>query len=239
MRGAAPHRRATRIGSKLRPPDQLAERREEMVGVQRDIQRPTLRRMNARQPTGAGIASDITALILRPYKPPGLYRQRAPQQRQAEVLPRTTALAPKQRSGDAIRKQRRREIVQHRTKHQLRRIGAAALEHRHPAQALQHLVEAALLAERPCIAIPRQPGVDQSRIDRAKPRIIDPEPRRHRGPKILHQHIRARHHALQNGQPLRCFQIKRQCPFATIGSEKEPTLALEARRKLPQHVALR
>ena len=196
-----------------------------MVGVHRDVEAAALCRMDAGQPTGAGIACDIPALALRPHKAASLYRQRAPQQREAEILPGTAALALEQRGGDAIGEQRRGEVVEYRAKHQLRPVGPAALEYRHAAQALQDLVEAALLAERSRVAVARQPGVDEARIDRSQPWIIDPESRRHRRAKILHQHIRARHHAVQDGQPLRLFQVERQCTLAAVGTEKEPALA--------------
>ena len=151
----------------------------------------------------------------------------------------TAALALEQRGGDAIGEQRRSKVVEHRAKHQLRSVGPAALEHRHAAQALQDLVEAALLAEWPRVAIACQPGVYQARIDRTQSRIIDPKPCRHGRAKVFHQHICTRHHAVQDGQPLRLFEVERQRALPAVGTEKEPTLTGKARRKLAQHVALR
>src|SRR4029077_19810972 len=40
-------------------------------------------------------------------------------------------------------------------------------------------------------------------------------------------------------QPLRLFQVERQCPLPAVGAEKEPAFTGKARRKLAQHVALR
>ena len=107
----------------LRPADQLAQRREEMVRVHRDVEHPLLRRMDAGQPAGAGIAGDVAPLALRPDKTPGLDRQCAAQQREAQILPRAAALAVKQRGGNAIGEQRRGEIIEHRAEHQLRLVG--------------------------------------------------------------------------------------------------------------------
>jgi hypothetical protein len=58
------------------------------------------------------------------------------------------------------------EVVEHRAEYQLRLVGPAALEHRHAAQALQHLVETALVDERPLIAIAGQLGIDEARVQR-------------------------------------------------------------------------
>src|SRR5205823_3567129 len=75
----------------------------------------------------------------------GLDRQRAAQQRQAEILPCSAgALAMKQRRRDAVGEQGRSEVIEHRAEHQLRPLLPAALRHRDAGQALQYLVEAAL-----------------------------------------------------------------------------------------------
>src|ERR1700733_9355692 len=210
-----------------------------MVRVQRDIKSAALCRMDAGQPSRSGIACDIPALTLSPNEAARLNRQGAAQQREAEILSATTTLALEQRGSDAIGEQSRGEVVEYRAKHQLRPVGAAALEDRHAAQALQDLVEASLLAERTRVAVARQPGVYQARIDRAQSWIIYPKPRRHRRAKILHQHIGAHHHAAQDGQPLRLFQVECQCALPAVGAEKEPAFTGKARRKLAQHVALR
>src|SRR5205814_304799 len=113
-----------------------------------------------------------------PDETAGLDRQRAAQERQAQILPRAAALAVKQRGGDAIGKQRRGEVIQHRAQYEMRLVRPAALEHRHAAEALQYLVEAALVAERARVAIAGQPGIDEARVDLPEPRIIDAEPGR-------------------------------------------------------------
>src|SRR6476620_4904491 len=135
-----------------------------MVGVHRDVKATMLCRMDAGQPAGAGIAGDIPALVLRPHEAAGLYRQRAPQQREADILSGAAALALEQRRGDAIGEQRRGEVVEYRAKHQLRSVGPAALEYRHAAQALQDLVETALLAEWARVAVTGQAGREKARL---------------------------------------------------------------------------
>src|SRR3954466_6183377 len=140
--------------------------------MHRDVERAALGRMDAGQPASAGIAGDIPVLALSPHKAAGLDRQRTAQQREAEILSATAALTLEQRGGDAIGEQRRGEVVEYRAKHQLRCVGPAALEDRHAAQALQDLVEAALLAQWSRVAVARQPGVDEARIDRSQSWII-------------------------------------------------------------------
>jgi hypothetical protein len=80
MRGAAAHRSATRVAGQFRPADQLAQCGKEMVRMNRDIEKPVLRRMDPGQPAGAGIACGLAALALGPDKTPGLDRQCAAQQ---------------------------------------------------------------------------------------------------------------------------------------------------------------
>ena len=108
---------------------------------------------------------------------------------------------------------------------------AASLEHGHAAEALQHLIEAALVAERPCIAVAGEAGVNQARIDRAQPRVVDSQPRRHRRTKILHQHIGARYHAMQHGQSVGLLQVQCQRALPAIGTKEEPALACQAGRE--------
>jgi len=79
MRGAAAHRRATRVAGQFRPADQIAQRGKEMVGMHRDIEKPVLCRMDPGQPARAGIACGLAALALGPDKTPGLDRQCAAQ----------------------------------------------------------------------------------------------------------------------------------------------------------------
>ena len=95
----------------------------------------------------------------------------------------------KQCRSDAIGEQRRGEIVEHRPQHHLRLVGPTTLKHRHSAEALQDLIEAAFFAERPIVSIAGQPAINETRIDRPEPRIVDAEPGRHRWPKILDQDI--------------------------------------------------
>src|SRR5260370_27706349 len=132
--------------------------------------------MDPGQPAGAGIASGLAALAVGPDKAPGLNRQCAAQQREAQILSDAAALAPKQRGSDAVGEERRGEIIEDRAQHHLRLVGPAALKDRHPAQALQDLVEAALLAQRSAIAVAGQPAIDEPRIDRLEPRPVDPQP---------------------------------------------------------------
>src|ERR1700728_3386811 len=98
-----------------------------MVGVHRDVEGAALCRMDAGQATGAGIARDIPALALGPHKAASLDRQGAAQQREAEILSNTAMLTLKQRRGDTIGEQCGGEIVEYRTKHQLRFVRPAAL----------------------------------------------------------------------------------------------------------------
>ena len=78
--GAAAHRDAARIACQLRAADQIAQRGEEMVRVDRDIERALFCRMDAGQPAGAGIAGHVAPLALGPDKAAGLDRQGAAQQ---------------------------------------------------------------------------------------------------------------------------------------------------------------
>ncbi len=144
-----------------------------------------------------------------------------------------------QRRRDAIGEQRRGEIIEHRAEHELRLVGSAALKHRHAAEALQHLVEATLFAERSVVAIPGQPGIDEARVDLPEARIVDAEASRHRRPEILDQHIGALDHTMQDRKTLLLLQIEREGALAAIGAEEEAGFARQARRELPQHVALR
>ena len=144
-----------------------------------------------------------------------------------------------QRRGNAIGQERRGEIVEHRAEHELGLVGAAALEHRHAAEALQHLVEPALVAERALIAITGQPGIDQARVDPSEARIVDAEPGRHRGAEILDQHIGALDQPMQHRETFLLLQIEREGALAAVRAEKEPRLARQAGGKLAQHVALR
>src|SRR5205823_14061130 len=123
--------------------------------------------------------------------------------------------------------------------HELRLVRSAALEHRHAAQTLQYLIEASLLAERTRVAIAGQPGIDEARIDLFEARVIDAEPRRHRRPEILDQHIGALDHPMQDREPVLLLEVEREGALASVGAEKEAALARQARWELPQHVALR
>src|ERR1700761_6667869 len=129
--------------------------------------------MDARQAAGAGIAHDVAAFVLGPDEAASLDGQRAPQQRQAEILAAAAALTLEQPGRDAIGEQSRSEVVEHRTKNQLRSVTSPALECRDASEALQHLVETALVAERPGVAVAAQTGIDQARIDCAQLRIVD------------------------------------------------------------------
>src|SRR5579884_3541691 len=145
--------------------------------------------MDSGQPARARIAHRIAPFAVGPDKAPGLDRQGAAQQRQAEILALAAALAVVERGGDAVGGERRGEIVEHRAEYELRRVGRAALEHGDAAEALQDLVEPALVAERSLVAITGNRAIDEARIDLAQPRIVDAEARRHRGPEILDQHV--------------------------------------------------
>src|SRR5260370_34763871 len=127
--------------------------------------------MDSGQPTGAGIACDLAALALGPDKTPGLDRQCAAQQREAQILSDAAALAPKQRGSDAVGEERRGEIIEDRAQHHLRLVGAAALKDRHSAEALQDLVEAAPLAPWSAVALAGQAAIDEPRADRLVPRV--------------------------------------------------------------------
>ena len=145
----------------------------------------------------------------------------------------------KQGGRDAIGEKRRGEIIQHRAEHELRLVEPAALEHRHAGEALQHLVEATLLAERPLVAVTGQPGINEARVELFEARIIDAEASRHRGPEILDQHIGALDHAVQDRQPLLLLQIEGNGALTAIGPEKEASLTRQAGGELAEHVALR
>src|SRR5271156_1068516 len=191
------------------------------------------------QPAGAGIARDLAALALGPDETPGLDRECAAQQREAQILPDAAALTLEQRGRDAVGEERRGEIIEDRAQHHLRLVGPAALKNRHPAEALQDLVEAALLAQRSAVAVAGQPAIDQPRVDRLEPRVVDAEPGRHRWPEILDQNVGGLDHPVEDCQPFRLLQIERERALAAVGAEKEAALACKARRKLAQHVALR
>src|ERR1700751_6459132 len=105
--------------------------------------------MDPGEATGTGIAHDVAVLVLRPNKPPGLDRQGAAQQRQAEILSLAAALAMEKRRGNAISEQRRGEIIEHRAQHHLRLASRSALKYCNAGKAWQDLVKSALLAERP------------------------------------------------------------------------------------------
>src|SRR5205085_4152741 len=158
---------------------------------------------------------------------------------QAQILALAAPLAMKQGGRDAIGEKRRGEIIQHRAEHELRLVGPAALEHRHAGEALQHLVEATLLAERPLVAITGQPGINEARVELFKTRIIDAEASRHRGPEILDQHIGALDHAVQDRESLLLLQIEGNGALAAIGPEEKASLTRQAGGELAQHVALR
>src|SRR5580704_13847952 len=147
--------------------------------MNRDIEKPALCRMDPGQPAGAGIACGFAALAVGPDKTPGLDRQCAAQQREAQILPDAAALALEQRGSDAVGEERRREIIEDRAQHHLRLVGPAALKDRHPAEALQDLVEAALFAQRSAVAVAGQPAIDEPRVDRLEPRVVYAEPGRH------------------------------------------------------------
>ena len=154
-------------------------------------------------------------------------------------MPNAAALTLEQRGSDAVGEERRGEIIEDRAQHHLRLVGPAALKDRHSAEALQDLVEAALLAQRPDVAVAGQPAIDEPRIDRLQPRVVDAEPGRHRRPEILDQDVSSLDHSVEDRQPFRLLQIERERALAAVGAEEEPALACKARRKLAQHVALR
>jgi hypothetical protein len=67
------------------------------------------------------------------------------------------------------------------------------------------LIKAALLAERPTVAVTGQSAIDEARVDGFEPRVVDAEPSRHRRMKILGQHIRRLHHPMEDCKPLWLF----------------------------------
>src|SRR5262249_38890852 len=100
--------------------------------------------------------------------------------------------------------------------------------------------EPALFAKRPVVAIAGDAGIDEARVDLFQARIVDAEPRRHGGPKILDQHIGLLDHAVQRRQPFLLFEVEADRELAAIGADKEPAVGpRQARRKLAQLVALR
>jgi hypothetical protein len=140
----------------------------------------------------------------------------------------------KQRGGYTIGEERRGEVVEHRAEHHLRPVGAAALEHRHAGEALQHLVEPALVAERSAVPVAGQAGIDEARIDRPKPRVVDPEPGRHRRTEIFGQNIGGSDHPMQHLQALGLLQIECERALAAVGAEKEAALSRQTGRELTQ-----
>src|SRR5579864_4897219 len=132
-----------------------------MVRMHRDVERTLPCRVDAGEPPGAGIARDVAPFVLGPDKTPGLDRQGAAQERQAEVLPLAALLAVVERGGDAVGEEGRGEIIEDRPQHDLRPL-APALEDGDPRQALQYLVEAALAGERAAVAVAGQAGIDEA-----------------------------------------------------------------------------
>src|SRR5262249_30493548 len=99
---------------------------------------------------------------------------------------------------------------------------------RHAGQTLQDLVETAFVAERPLVAVPGEPGIDEARIELLEARIVDAEPRRHRGPEILDEHIGALDHAIEDREPVLLLQVERNRALAAVRAKEKPRFTLQA-----------
>src|ERR1700740_1387346 len=81
-------------------------------------------------------------------------------------------------------------------------------------------VEAAFFAERPLVPIAGKPAINETRIDRLEPRVVDAEPGRNRRPKILDQDIGCLDYPVQHGQSIRLLQVERDGALTSVGAKE-------------------
>ena len=193
--------------------------------------------MEPGDPARAHVAGHVAPLALGPHQPRGLHRQRATQERHSHVAAHAGAAPLEEGRRHRERQHRGAVEVDRGPVHDLGITGLPLL-HADPGHGLQDLVVPGAIPERPAITVSGQRAVDQARVDRLHPVVVDAEPRGDRGPEVVHQDVRALHQPSQHGEPVGMLQVETDAVLVAIDSEERAALVRQRRGVVAQVVAL-
>ena len=196
-----------------------------------------LRGVDAGDASRAHVAPDVARLAVHPHEPGSLHRERAAQERYAQVLPAPGARALEERGGDREGQQRGRVEV-HRGAVDDLGIARLALLLADAGHGLEHLVVAGAVLERPPIAVAGQRAVDQALVQRPHPVVVDAQARGHRRPEVVDQHVGALDQPAQHAQAVGMLEVEAEAALVAIDPEEGPALARDGGRVVAEVVAL-
>src|SRR5262249_47484623 len=84
----------------------------------------------------------------------------------------------------------------------------------------------------------RQPAVDQARVDRSHPVVVDAEPRGDGRPEIVDEHVRDLDHSAQDPDAVGVLEVEAHAVLVAVDTEERAALPRERGRVVAQVVAL-
>ena len=152
------------------------------------------------------------------------------QERGLDILALAGFLALEQRGHYSECREQSRSHVGDRRPRAHRPLSRQAGDRHQPTHALRDLVEARPRLVGPGLAIGRDRGIDDARIDGFQVRIIDPQPPLHVGAKILDHHIGLPREPQQGRAARLAFQVERDAALVAVQVLEVGTVAGAADR---------